>query len=288
MINLKKITMLAIIGIMVSGLVGCGKATPEDITKELSNGNYSSAVKDFNQLTEEEKSKMVEEFKQQATKIKDDFIKGTIEKTKAIEALTEIKLVNGMEEVVNGTITIINNIESSKSAFAEAKKAEEANDNIKAIEQYGKVIQEDTANYDIAQSKVDELNKKIEDSIPVKIVGTRLDRNIIDNQILNVQLNNKSDKPTKKITFVVFAYDKNKLPVKLNFGYDYYIGCKLETPLQPGETSRTDWTWDLYPQGNEVAEVVVVLNEVEFFEGEKWTNPSLSASIEKYAEKPLK
>lgn len=288
MMNLKKITMVMMIGFMVSGLVSCGKITPEDITKELNNGNYSSAVKDFEKLTEEEKSKMVEEFKQQATKIKDDFIKGTIDKTKSIEALTKIKLVNGMDEIANETITIINNIDSSKNAFEEAKKAEESNDNIKAIEQYAKVIQEDIANYDIAQAKVDELNKKIEDSIPVKVVGTRLDRNIINDQVLNVQLNNKSDKPTKQITFVAFAYDKNKLPVKVNFGYNDYIGFKLDTPLQPGETSRTDWTWNLYPQGNEVAEVVIVLNEVEFFEGEKWTNPSLSASIEKYAGKQLK
>lgn len=288
MMNFKKITMLMMIGIMVSGLVGCGKATSEDITNDLNNGNYSSAVKDFGKLPEEEKAKMIEEFKNQTTKIKDDFIKGTIDKTKAMEALTEIKLISGMEEIANETITIINNIDSSKNAFAEAKKAEEANDNFKAIEQYGKVIQEDIGNYDIAQAKVDELNKKIEDSIPVKVVGTRLDRNIIGNQVLNVQLNNKSDKPTKQINFVAFAYDKNKLPVKVNFGYDDYIGFKLDTPLQPGETSRNDWTWDLYPQGNDVAEVVVVLKEVEFFEGEKWTNPSFSASIEKYAGKQLK
>lgn len=277
-----------IVGIITIGLVGCGKTTPEDITKELNNGNYSSAIKDFEKLSEEEKSKILEEFKQQAIKIKDDFIKSTIDKTKAIEALTEIKLVSGMEEIADEAITTINNIDISKNAFAEAKKAEEENNNIKAIQEYGKVIQEDIANFDIAQAKVDELNKKIEESIPVKIEGIRLDRNIIDNQVLNVQLNNKSDKPTKEITFVVFAYDSNKLPVKVNFGYDDYSGFKLDIPLQPGETSRSDWTWDLYPKGNEVAEVIVVLNEVQYFEGEKWVNPSLSAMIEKYSGKPLK
>ena len=260
--KLKKIATLIITAVIATGLVACGKVTTEDISKEMNNGNYSSAVKNYEKLTEEEKTQMLEEFKQQATKIKDDFINGTIDKTKAIESLTEIKLVKGMEEIATENIDMVNNIDSSKNAFAEGKKAEESNDNIKAIENYGKVIKEDIANYDIAQAKVDELNKKIEDSIPVKIVGTRLDRNSINDQVLNVQLNNKADKPTKQITFAAFAYDKNKLPVKVNFGYDDYIGFKLDTPLQPGETSGSDWTWNLYPKGNEVAEVVVVLKEV--------------------------
>lgn len=264
-----------------------GKPTPEKVINQLDNGDYASAVKVFEGLTQEEKNNLLKNFKEEAIKIKAKFVNEEMNKTQALDSLAQIRLVIGLEQTVDAYIADIEKIEGSKASYTEAKNAEEVNDTIKAIELYSKVTQEDINHYDIAQSKISELSKKIEDTIPVKIAGTGLDRNIIDNQILNVKFHNNSKKPTKEIHFIVFAYDKNNLPVKVNFGYDDYLGCNFDIPLQPDETSSSDWTWDLNPKGNEVAKVVVILNKVLFFEGDDWTNPSISASIEKYSGKIL-
>ena len=286
--TLKKCTILLFSIFIVFTLVCCGKPTAKSIAENLNKENSSKTINQIKELSSEEQEKLLNELENKVNSTTDDFINNKIDKTKALKVLTTIKSVPNMNELATKSMSNINNIHNSRTAFESAKKFEESNDNFKALENYSKVIPEDKSNYEFSQSKITELNKKIEDSIPIKVVNKTLSRDSIDNQIANIQFINKSDKPIKEIMFSIFGYDSNKYPVKVNFNYDDYYKAKLDSVLQPGETSKADWGWTLYNNAKEITELVVSVSEVHFFAGEPWKNPSYNSDLTKYSGKPLK
>lgn len=284
-----KLLLISAILVLSVMFVSCAKVTADDVSKKIASGDYSSAISDYKKIGEEDKQKLVEQFKQEVENIKTKFIKGEIDKNAATSAIDTIKTVSGMEETCNNGLTIINNLDASLAAFKAAEKLASEGKDMEAIAEYSKVIASDEANYNTAKTKIEELSNKIEASIPVKVISTGLDKDIINKQIIKIQMKNTSDKPTKEVVVTVFAYDKNGYPVKVQFGYKEYMNCKYDKTIQPNETTPSGYSWDLYNDNSQViTQVVTIVKNVTYYDGTTWENPLYTAMVTKYSGNPIK
>ncbi len=111
-------------------------------------------------------------------------------------------------------------------------------------------------------------------------------RNNIGDEKFYVQLINNSDQPVKEVHFSVVLWDNNNLPIKVWFGGDDYLDCYYDNAMAPGETSPSNWSWNIYNQsGKDIAYSVIVVERVMFFEKEDWVNTLYAKELEQYVGK---
>jgi hypothetical protein len=283
--------LLPLILVIAFIFTGCGKATKADVEADITKGDYKSAVSSFKELKPEEKTQITEKFKAEVEAIKTKFIKEEIDEVKATEALTEIKLVEGMETLAEEGLKAVKDISVSKTAFKAGKTAEDAKDNIKAVDEYSKVIKDDTKNYDVAQAKIGQLAEALKKDQKLEIKSIEIVPDYFEiNDNVSVVVENKSDKVVKEYAVGIALYDANGYPLKSGIlaGEQYIFGGKAgDANIQPGKTYGSDKAWNLYTDYGTIKKAVACVRTVTYYDGTQWENPYYEIWYNKTLGKPL-
>lgn len=283
------------ISIIAIALVGCNKSTSESVLTQLEEEKYEEFTASFEKLSEEEKNKVADKLVAETESIVQDFINSDLKEesyNSAIEKLNKVmpKSYKSDKDRIEAKLNELYEISNqSYKAYEEGIKYLNEKEYEKALEKFNEVSVEHPA-YEETKKSIALANTELEKlkPAPVEITDIRLSKDIIDNQVANVQFTNKSDKVIKEIQFSIFGYDVNGYPVKVQFNYDEYLNCKFDHTIQPGESTDINFGWNLYNEGTEITQLRASLFSVEFYEGETWKNPVYSADLEKYVGKPLK
>lgn len=292
---MKKIKYLAILSSIAIGLVGCGKITKEEVIQSLDDHNYKNFAKDYEKLTEDDKKIVDNKLEEKLKYIVEEFTNTDLSKENLDICIDKINLlkVETNEYLIDEVIAKLNELYSvsqeSIVAYENGIKFMNEKEYEKSLEEFNKVSVNHPI-YSEVKKNIELVNKELEKikPAPVEVVNVRLSRDIIDNQVANIQIENKSDKVIKEVHFSVFGYDNNGYPVKVQFNTDDYLNCKLDHTLQPGEKSKSDWGWNLYNKSAEITQLKVSIERVDFYEGEAWENPMYNSDVDKYAGKPIK
>lgn len=163
--------------VLITGLivVGCGnKNTAENFQQQFSKGNITEASAIYSQLKEEsDKNACVEYANTQIDQAYNDFV---IEKATYESAKKVLEGALGLNEVAtkaNENLKKLDALSTSRTAFTDAQKFQDAKNYTQALIEYSKVIKDDK-NYDIAQTKIKELSKT------AKLLTEPLDLNAIN------------------------------------------------------------------------------------------------------------
>lgn len=121
---------------------------------------------------------------------------------------------------------------------------------------------------------------------PVKLISCTLKKNSIGNPELYLKAKNTSDKIVKEFSATVFAFDGDGIPVSVYFG-DYSTGIRYSSAIKVGASTKSNSYWTLYGTYSEMKQIVVILREVEFFDGTVWENSQYGTLYEKYEQQLL-
>ena len=117
-------------------------------------------------------------------------------------------------------------------------------------------------------------NGNIEEPVEVKNLGIRTDS--FNDIYASIKVTNKHYRPIKSITLLIFAYDKNRLPVEL-LRREYSININL----MPQESYKKDFR--LSPRGEtKIVEYKAAIKEVEFFGLQEWRNKYIDYIVREY------
>lgn len=292
----KKILSILLLAVTTILLLSCSTST-EDVLSELKADNYKKAVQNYSKLPDKDKSNIEKDFIEEAEIIKQRYIDGEIDNVTAINALTEIKLVNGAEEMATNAMTIVNKIEKSRTAFNNGEIAFNNGEWEKALKEYTNVIAEDIKNYDVAKAKIGEATKKIQDSIlvvvdSVNIIVQHDQWKALYPDMIKIILNNKSDQAIKNIEIGFLAWDSNNFPIKIKPQYSFgnekfeFIGIGENVNIIGNSIWDVDRGWNL-DENHGITTLKANVKKVEFYNGTTWTNPLYDTWIQEYKEKPL-
>ena len=81
----------------------------------------------------------------------------------------------------------------------------------------------------------------------------------------------------------IFAYDKDGVPVKVRFD-DFTIRLNDTNAIKPGESANKNGYWTLYGDYHNMQQIVLYVEEIEFFDGTTWENPQSNTLFAKYNE----
>lgn len=118
---------------------------------------------------------------------------------------------------------------------------------------------------------------------PIQLNGYRIEKSIIGYPELFVNAENTSDKIIKSYVLRIFAYDQDGVPVKVRFD-DFTIRLNDTNAVKPGESVNKNGYWTLYGDYNSMQQIVLYVEEVEYFDGSIWKNPQSNTLFAKYNE----
>jgi hypothetical protein len=133
------------------------------------------------------------------------------------------------------------------------------------------------------KKKMEELEKSQE----VSVVSARVTKDWIDWDQIEVVVKNNTDKVVKNYSVAWMCFDKDGFPIKTGYGgEDYLDKGYAERNVQPAQTFGRGYGWQT-SQSTGAETVLAVVEEVEYYDGTKWTNPYYDYWLEEYLEKPL-
>ena len=118
---------------------------------------------------------------------------------------------------------------------------------------------------------------------PLQLNSYRIEKSIIGYPELFVDAENISDKIIKSYVLRIFAYDKDGVPVKVRFD-DFTIRLNDTNAIKPGESANKNGYWTLYGDYHNMQQIVLYVEEIEFFDGTTWENPQSNTLFAKYNE----
>ena len=121
---------------------------------------------------------------------------------------------------------------------------------------------------------------------PIELVSYKLGKNSIGRPELYLKAKNITDKIIKEFSIDVYAYDADGIPVSVHFG-DYTHGYRYSNAVKAGEYTKSNSYWTLYGEYNSMKQLVIIVDDVEFFDGTTWENPQSSTLRARYEQKLL-
>lgn len=139
------------------------------INKALEAGDMERVVELYGDLSgDEDKEAVSEELLSYAKKVRDDYLK----EKNGMDYATAIEILNMLagasletDDEIEDIRTLVNDINESREAFAAAEAYRADGDYEAALEEYAKVISDDTSYYDKAQEAIEETEQELQDAI---------------------------------------------------------------------------------------------------------------------------
>ncbi|WP_019640566.1 DUF5780 domain-containing protein [Paenibacillus fonticola] len=134
------------------------------------------------------------------------------------------------------------------------------------------------------KKKMEELKANQE----VSVESSRIFNDWIYDEMIEIVVQNNTNKVVKEYTVGYMVFDKNNYPIKVGWlNEDYLKEGRAESNIQPGKTNgKNDGGWDL--DNSKAAKAIACVKEVEYYDGSKWENEYYDYWVEEYKEKPLK
>lgn len=110
--------------------------------------------------------------------------------------------------------------------------------------------------------------------------------------MIQVIVNNNSDKTIKNMDVGCLGYDKNGYPLKIKTQYDFaggeyeFVGIASDVNIVPGSKFGADKGWSL-SETHGISKVLACVKDATFYDGTTWENPYYEYWLEQYKEKPL-
>ncbi|MGG7165325.1 DUF5780 domain-containing protein [Clostridium ihumii] len=111
--------------------------------------------------------------------------------------------------------------------------------------------------------------------------------------MIQVIVNNKSEKTIKNMNIGCLAYDKNGYPLQIKTQFNFsggnyeFIGNAPNVNIIPGGRFGDNVGWNL-DESHGISKVLACVKTVTFYDGTTWDNPYYEYWIEQYKEKPQK
>lgn len=139
-------------------------------------------------------------------------------------------------------------------------------------------------NYD----KFSEMYTAYKNKPPVKIVSYRVGENIIGCPEIYIAAKNVSGKIIKEFNVAFFAWDKDGVPVSLGYN-DYMRTLNCDEALKVNATLPGNVCWTFYGMydKSDIQQAVIVVRDVEYFDGTTWENPNYGSLCDKYCQQLL-
>ena len=187
------------------------------------------------------------------------------------EAYIQIRS-DAVEQLING----IGTITLSEECYQAIQAAESA---YIALEDW---VKSEVSNYAVLENARLEYDRMS----PIQLNFYSISHDNLETPILKIDAENITDKVIKEYIVRIFAYDSDGIPCKVNFD-DFTTLLRDTTPIKPGAHSRSEGYWQLYGEYDELQQIVLIPEEVAFYDGSSWKNPQSSALYAKYNEKLL-
>ncbi len=170
----KALIIISVILLLLCGVVGYFLISyylgaEYKIMKALENEDYNAAIEVYNESDGEASNLLIKKLEERLEKAKTDFVAGTIDYSVANMEVSTIKKM-GISEIsgkVKEVSEYINKLNDSKTAFSTAETLFGKADYAGAMENYKKVI-EDDSNYESAKTKLSEAAVKYREQILAK------------------------------------------------------------------------------------------------------------------------
>lgn len=278
----KYIAMAITISSVSICLSGC-KSNVETIDDYLSNDKYVKAVKKADSLTKDEDiAKANDLIKNKIEEIKNEYIEGEIDGALAISDIEKLRSknqeINDSVNSVNGEIHMRMN---SKKAFDDGVKFENDTDYKMALQSYHLVKEDDTDNYEEAQSRISNLKEKLKNNEILSvnegkvIVTSRTHKDLYPDQ-LQIILKNNGNSNIRKFEITIFGYDENNNPVKIknkeseSEAYPF-LGLADNISINSGDTWGYEYGWSVL--NDNIRKIEGCIEYVEYEDGSTWENP---------------
>lgn len=179
---------------------------------------------------------------------------------------------DAVEQLING-IGAITLSEECNQAIQAAESA------YIALEDW---VKSEVSNYSVLENA----RLEFERMSPIQLNSYSISRDILGAPTLAIDAENITDKVVKEYKVRIFAYDSDGIPCKVNFD-DFTALLRDTTAIKPGAHTKGEGYWRLYGEYNELQQIVLIPEEVEFYDGTSWKNPQSSALYSRYNEKLL-
>jgi hypothetical protein len=156
-------SVVVVIGVAVTGLVTYLNSPNTKFVTAMSESNWGLAASIYTQ------NKSDTGFSEKANKyiaalfdeIKADFVESKIDYETALELVNEYKSITSVAYVTS----FLDKVNASKEAFKAAQEAYSSGNYFTALNEYGKVIAEDTANYELSQKALTDVKAELIEKI---------------------------------------------------------------------------------------------------------------------------
>lgn len=147
---------------------------------------------------------------------------------------------------------------------------------------------------DIAKNKIENYEKFSEmytaykNKSPIKIMSYRVGENIIGNPEIYISAKNVSGDIIKEFNMAFFAWDKDGVPVSLGYN-DYMRTLNCDEALKVNATLPGNICWTFYGMNDksDIQQAVIIVKDVEYFDGTTWENPNYGSLCDKYCQELL-
>ena len=177
---------------------------------------------------------------------------------------------------VEKLIRAIGEVSLSETCEAAIETAEEAYKNLKDT------IKPRVSNYRMLV----EAREAFDNLCPLQLNSYRMVKNIIGYPDFSINAKNVSNKIIKEFSLRIFAYDEDGVPVQVRFD-NYTSLLSYTAALKPGETTNMNRYWTLYGTYSDMQQMVVIVDEIEFYDDTTWSNPQSDTLYVKYNENLL-
>ncbi|EKQ54423.1 MULTISPECIES: DUF5780 domain-containing protein [unclassified Clostridium] len=296
MSRINKVSMLIFFIIISLSLISC-QTRLERIQKYINNNDYSDAVNLINEIQNEgDKTQAINLLKDKTLEIKQEFLNGSVDGTRAIATIQNFKSVNDMDDFIDKNSEEITSLMNSQKAFLDGERAEKDSNYDLAYESYYDVIQADTANYQRAQAKLLQIENTVKNSTPISVekavilINSKTNKVVYPDQ-MQVLLKNNSKKTISKFTISILGFNKNGEPAQIqgknSNEKDYeFLGSGSDINLNPNEVWGKDYGWSL-DQSTSLKTIIACVINVEYSDGTLWTNPLYKPWLDQHKQKLL-
>lgn len=202
----------------------------------------------------------------------------------AIEQYAKMSEIDPMYEVAQQTALELA-VAQQADVVATAKDLEEQGDLPTAIDTLmaGKKLFPENVEMEVLYDQyVAQYEEYIKTNAEVSVVKAEVYKygNYTDFYSAQASVKNNTDKVVKDYSITFLGYDADGYPVQIGYRNYFINGSSSACNIKAGETDTS--RWNMSYNESSVKKLIACVKEVEYFEGDTWTNPYYEIWMDKY------